>query len=146
MKELPWKMPNWMKPFVGLIHNPAKRDIEDLINDDGTDRAAPEETLDRYAAKMQVMLLQTLYKHNVLKRSSKKAKFKEGDKEFMQLAGQAAHYRLPDNWGFILFAFPFGETGRARYCANAQREDAINLIKEWMKAQKSYEAWMKHVK
>lgn len=52
---------------------------------------------------------------------------------------------LPDGWGFVLFAFPFGENeGRLNYVAKAPREDAVKLIKEWLDKQ-SPENFGRHV-
>ena len=41
--------------------------------------------------------------------------------------------RLPEGWGFVLMAFPFGEReGRLNYIANCQREDGLRVIREWL--------------
>lgn len=53
---------------------------------------------------------------------------------------------LPDGWGFMIFAFPFNESdGRLNYVANAPREDAIKVLKEWLDKQKSPDNFGKHV-
>ena len=41
---------------------------------------------------------------------------------------------LPENFGFVVLAFPFGENeqNRLQYVANAQREDVINAMKEFI--------------
>jgi hypothetical protein len=39
---------------------------------------------------------------------------------------------LPPDWGFILFAFPFGGGGNSIYIANAQRDDAVQAMREFI--------------
>ena len=42
--------------------------------------------------------------------------------------------RLPEGWGFVLMAFPFGEHEgrRLNYVANCKREDGLRVIREWL--------------
>lgn len=54
--------------------------------------------------------------------------------------------KLPDNHGFILLAFNFGEGGRMTYTSNAERTDAIKALKEWFFQMGEEENWMKHIK
>ena len=56
--------------------------------------------------------------------------------------------KLPDNHGFILFSFPYGDQPDARlnYVASCERKDAINTVKEWLLNGSSAEDWMKHLK
>lgn len=70
------------------------------------------------------------------------------NKEYLQLAAQTLEMILPDNHGFILFAFPFGENpdNRLAYVSNAKREDAINALKEWLLKAGASEDWMQHIK
>lgn len=36
-------------------------------------------------------------------------------------------------WGFVLLAFPFGESqGRLNYISNGKREDVHRILREWM--------------
>jgi hypothetical protein len=42
-----------------------------------------------------------------------------------------------DRVGFTLFLFTFSERGRMAYISNAQREDMIALVKEWLAYQES---------
>jgi len=37
-----------------------------------------------------------------------------------------------DTWGFMLMLFSFGEGGSLTYISNANREDMINVVKEWL--------------
>ena len=70
------------------------------------------------------------------------------DREFIQLAAKAAHDKLPDGYGFILLAAPTNGAGDGRlvYCSNFKREDAINVLKEWLIQSSGEEEWMKHIK
>ncbi len=56
--------------------------------------------------------------------------------------------KLPDNHGFILLAFPFGESpdNRLIYTASCQRADAIKMLKEFLFALGESEAWMNHIR
>lgn len=69
------------------------------------------------------------------------------DRAFIQSAGDAIKAKLPDNYGFILLAFPFNGEGDKRlvYCSNAQRADALNTVKEWLLKCGASEGWMKHI-
>lgn len=70
------------------------------------------------------------------------------DREFLKEAADAVKARLPDNYGFILLAFPFHKEGDERllYVSNAKREDAIASLKEWLIKCSAPEDWMKHIK
>lgn len=39
---------------------------------------------------------------------------------------------LPEGWGFNLMIFDFGKKGSMFYISNAQREDVINQMKEFI--------------
>ena len=47
--------------------------------------------------------------------------------------------RLPDGWGYVVLAFPFGDKlGRLNYASNGDRRDVIKLLKEFLyKAKKN---------
>ena len=71
------------------------------------------------------------------------------DRDFLQQAAQAVADKLPDNWGFVLLAAPFGEhtdPTRAVYVSTVKREDAIALMKEWLLKCSGPEEWLKHLK
>lgn len=70
------------------------------------------------------------------------------DKEYLKEAAQAVAAKLPDNHGFILMVAPFGESpnNRLGYIASMRREDAINVMKEWLLKCGAAEDWMKHIK
>jgi hypothetical protein len=40
--------------------------------------------------------------------------------------------RLPEKWGFVILAFPFGALGRLNYVANARREDIVRVMREFI--------------
>jgi hypothetical protein len=56
--------------------------------------------------------------------------------------------RLPEGHGFIVLAFPFGQSteNRLQYVSNANREDALKVMKEWMIKCGAHEDWMKDLK
>ena len=70
------------------------------------------------------------------------------DREYLKEAARAVQAKLPDNYGFILLAFPFHGEGDNRlvYISNAQRTDALNAMKEWLLKCGAAEDWMRHIK
>ena len=71
------------------------------------------------------------------------------DSEQLNAIAHAVDGMLPDNYGFILLAFPFTGTGGpegdiCRYVSNARREDAVNAIKEWLIHCGHKDDWIKH--
>lgn len=70
------------------------------------------------------------------------------DKQYLREAAGAVKEKLPDNYGFILLAFPFNGEGDNRlvYISNAQRTDALNAMKEWLLKCGAAEDWMRHIK
>jgi len=68
------------------------------------------------------------------------------DKEYLRKAAKRMADALPDNHGFILLTMPLGEGGRVAYCANIDRQDAINVLKEFLICTSGEEEWMKHIK
>jgi len=70
------------------------------------------------------------------------------DREYLQLAANAIKARLPDNHAFILLVAPVGDqpNNRLMYVSDMHREDAINVIKEWLLKAGAAEDWMKHIK
>lgn len=70
------------------------------------------------------------------------------DKEYLKEAARAVEAKLPDNHGFILLVAPFGDgpDNRLTYIASMRREDAINVLKEFLLKAGAAEEWMKHIK
>jgi hypothetical protein len=74
----------------------------------------------------------------------------ESDKEAnvrdrLQQIARSINEELPEKWGFILLTFPFNdEPGRCNYVSNAQRPDAVKIMKEWIE-KSSGENFGKHV-
>lgn len=70
------------------------------------------------------------------------------DKQYLRDIAGDIKAKLPDNFGFILLTFPFNGEGdnRLAYISNAQRESAINAMKEWLLKAGAAEDWMKHIK
>lgn len=89
-------------------------------------------------AERDEFILQALAKQGPLRERE------PNDKEFLQLAAESVTSKLPDNWGFILFVFPIGKSGRIGYVSNARREDAVKALKEWLLKQ-SPENWLRHI-
>jgi hypothetical protein len=65
-----WTMPAWMRPYRSMIVNTGGNDIEELVNDDGTNsnifNNAPRAVL-CVAVKSQVSLLEALHEAGRLK-------------------------------------------------------------------------------
>lgn len=69
------------------------------------------------------------------------------DKEYIRETCKMIAGRLPDGYGFVLLAAPFGEgKHRLQYASNIDRPDAIKLTKEWLFHIGEQENWMKHIK
>jgi len=69
------------------------------------------------------------------------------DKEYLRELARIIDSKLPDNFGFILMCFPFGDDPgqRLRYVSNADRKDVINAMKEFIIKAGASEDWMKHL-
>ena len=69
------------------------------------------------------------------------------DKEYLREMCKILAAKLPDNHGFILLAFPFGEDpgNRMIYASNADRKDVVNALKEWLIKAGAGEDWMKNL-
>lgn len=68
------------------------------------------------------------------------------DKNYLTLAAKDVKARLPDNHGFILLTMSYGEDGRLNYVSTISREDAINVLKEFLIKCGAAEDWMQHIK
>ena len=70
------------------------------------------------------------------------------DKQYLREMAEVLKAKLPDNHGFILLTFPFGNDpgGRINYTANGERKDCINAMKEFLIRNDAAEDWMKHIK
>ena len=69
---------------------------------------------------------------------------KPGDRELLQDLAVTIKSRLPD--GFVFFLLAIGEGGRTGYVSNMRREDAINVMKEFLIKCSAADDWMKHLK
>lgn len=68
------------------------------------------------------------------------------DKEYLKKAAKAVDDCMPDHHGFLLLAVPLqGGDQRVKYISNIKREDAINLLKEFLISCGHEEDWMKHL-
>lgn len=60
-------------------------------------------------------------------------------KRRMQSIARKVDEELPDNFGFIVLAFKFNEKGEMIYVSNANREDVVKSMKEFIeKTEKNY--------
>lgn len=67
-----------------------------------------------------------------MKRELSPYRQEEGDKQYLKDICDLVKPRLPDGYGFIVFAFPFETGGRMFYASNAQRDDAVKALREWL--------------
>jgi hypothetical protein len=64
----------------------------------------------------------------------------------LQKIARMVDEELPENWGFVLMAFPYGEPdGRLNYVAKCKREDGIEIIRKWLDIQDNPGNFGKHV-
>ena len=60
----------------------------------------------------------------------------------LQALARHVDRQLPYGWGFVVLAFPFGAGGRMNYVANAEREDVVRAMYEFIEASKGQ--WGEH--
>jgi hypothetical protein len=57
----------------------------------------------------------------------------EYTREHLQKIAAMVNEQLPQNWGFVILAFPFGsEPGRMNYISNGRREDIVKVMLEFI--------------
>lgn len=56
-------------------------------------------------------------------------------KTIMRDIGSRIGGALPAGWGFLLHLFSFGDKGSSFYISNADRDDAIRMLQEWIAKQ-----------
>lgn len=54
-----------------------------------------------------------------------------------QEIGRLIASQMPPGWGFALLVFTFGDGGTMTYISNAQREDMLKAMQEFMQKQGS---------
>lgn len=59
--------------------------------------------------------------------------------EEMRDIGRTIASGLPPGWGFCLLVFPFGPNGNTNYISNANREDMIKTLEEFIVSAKAGE-------
>ena len=57
----------------------------------------------------------------------------------------AVDERLPAHYGFIVLVAPEGEESMCNYVSNLPRENAVNVLKEFLIRAGHAEDWMKHL-
>jgi hypothetical protein len=70
------------------------------------------------------------------------------DKNYLRELARIIDSKLPDNHGFILLTFPFGDDpgSRVTYTSNGKRQQCIAAMKEFIITVGGEEEWMKHIK
>lgn len=58
---------------------------------------------------------------------------KEQEIKVMQDVGKMVHAALPADWGYVVIGFTFGEDSRWHYVSNANREDMVEVMREFIK-------------
>lgn len=66
------------------------------------------------------------------------------DKQWLQEMCELVKNKLPENYTFVVFAFPVSGTDRVFYASSATRESAVAALKEWIA--QSGDGYLKHVK
>lgn len=61
----------------------------------------------------------------------------------MELLANLVKSHMPENFGFIIMACPYGDSGRLRYASTMDRKGVINLLKEFLIDCSSMEGWAK---
>lgn len=86
--------------------------------------------------------------HDFVLPGAKEVEKRLGDKEYMTTMAKSVKRALPDNHGFLLLTYPYGDDpgGRVTYTATCNREDGIKLLKEFLFKIGQAEDWMQHVK
>jgi hypothetical protein len=69
------------------------------------------------------------------------------DREYLKEEERAVEAKLPDSHGFILLVAPYLSGGDQRliYISSMRREDAIEVLKEWLIKANGPEEWMRHI-
>jgi|SRR5579872_888100 len=69
------------------------------------------------------------------------------DPTFIKNMAGEIQKQLPDGWGFLLMAAPYGDgKGSLIYTSTMRREDALRVLKEFLLKAGAAEDWMKHFK
>ncbi|MCC7374289.1 MAG: hypothetical protein IT581_06520 [Verrucomicrobiales bacterium] len=63
----------------------------------------------------------------------------------MQDIGHAVNERIPEGFAFFVLIAPPSGSGRANYCSNMKREDAVKVMKEFLIKAGAAEDWMQHI-
>lgn len=62
------------------------------------------------------------------------------DEMYLRAIADQIKERLPAGKGFALFMFDFGEGGSMTYLSNANRDDMVKAIQEWLTLQENPDA------
>jgi hypothetical protein len=67
------------------------------------------------------------------------------DRIWLQEACDLVKNKFPENYSFLVFAFPKEGDGRTFYASNATRESAIEALKVWLKYAEEESTYGTHV-
>lgn len=67
------------------------------------------------------------------------------DKQWLQECCELVKNKMPENYTFVVFAFPISGSDRVFYASSAERESARSALKQWLQYQDNIDNWMKHV-
>ncbi len=71
---------------------------------------------------------------------------KPHDLEYLNDAAKAVDALIPDHHGVIIFVVPFkGGDRRLKYISNLSREDAVQVLKEFLSQNCGEDEWGRHV-
>jgi hypothetical protein len=84
----------------------------------------------------------------IVERTTKESELAQrlGHKDYLEQMARTVRDKLPDNYGFLLLAAPYGENGRLVYVSTMERAGALNLLKEFLLKAGAAEDWMQHIK
>lgn len=62
----------------------------------------------------------------------KQEEIEEIVKSRLQRIAEKVNNELPTGFGFVVLSFAFGNPGQMMYVSNANREDIVKAMKEWI--------------
>jgi hypothetical protein len=132
----PWTMPKWMQPFAEFINNTGGNEIDDLVNDHETtvEVNAPRAII-CVAVKAQVILLQSLMKHGLLRTKFKRLGENAPDGDYAMMVNSTLAPKLPEDTGFALFVFNLDKSKpMCRYISNVERIDCATVLASFLRS------------
>ena len=85
------------------------------------------------ATTVTIQTIEEIISDALLAKAEAEANKHVQDKDYLREMAKLVQAKLPDNFGFLLLAAPYGDSqGRLVYTSTMKREGAVNLVKEWM--------------